>query len=283
MQPKLLTADRFVDPDCGCSYRYVYSDTEFFRPHYHDYYELFVLLDGSAVHLINGTREVLRRGAVVFIRPLDTHDYICEDGKPFSMLNFTFTAETAASLFEYLGEGFGTEHLLRAELPPEAHLSEDDFKWFTAQMASIRAIDPADPSARKTALRILLFRMVTKCFSNLSETTTKDMPPWLFHLCEKMRKNGNFTMGTARMYELTDRSREHVARSLKKYTGMTVSEFVNDLRLRFVANTLLNSNHSISHIIFESGFNNISWASELFRKKYGVSMREFRNNGCEKS
>ena len=78
------------------------------------------------------------------------------------------------------------------------------------------------------------------------------------------------------MFELSDRSREHVSRSLKKYTGMTVSEFVNDLRLTFVANMLKNSNHSVSHILFESGFNNVSWASELFRKKYGMTMREYR-------
>lgn len=283
MQPKLLTADRFVDPMSGCSYRYVYSDTEYFRPHYHDYFELFVLLEGRAVHLVNGVEEKLERGAVVFIRPDDTHDYVCEDGKPFSMLNFTFARETAESLFDYLGEGFGVHRLMTSPLPPEAHLTESDFKWFTAQMANLRAIHPDDHAARKTAIRILLFRLITKCFSTLSEDQNTDMPPWLSRLCDEMRKNGNFTGGAARMYELTDRSREHVARSLKKHTGMTVSEFVNDLRLRFVANTLLNSNHSISHIIFESGFNNISWASELFRKKYGVSMREFRNNGCEKS
>jgi len=59
--------------------------------------------------------------------------------------------------------------------------------------------------------------------------------------------------------------------------GVTVSEFINDLRLNYVANMLSNSNHTITEIIFESGFNNISWANELFKKKYGSSMRQFRN------
>ena len=27
MEPKLLTADRFVDSHTGCSYRYIYSDS----------------------------------------------------------------------------------------------------------------------------------------------------------------------------------------------------------------------------------------------------------------
>lgn len=276
MEPKLLTADRFVDPACGCSYRYVYSDTEYFRPHYHDYFELFVLLDGSAAHVVNGEEIPLSRGAVVFIRPSDTHDYLCRDGKPFSMLNLTFTKETAESLFGYLSDGFDTETLLSAPLPPESYLSDSDFKWLTSHMASLRAIDPEDNRARKTAIRILLFRLVTKCFSDLSAEKQSDMPTWLSQLCEEMKKNGNFTVGASRMYALTDRSREHVARTLKRHTGLTVSEFVNDLRLRFIANTLLNSNHSITEIVFESGFNNISWASELFRKKYGVPMREFR-------
>ena len=58
--------------------------------------------------------------------------------------------------------------------------------------------------------------------------------------------------------------------------GMTVSEYINGLRLNFIANMLKNSNHSVSDIIFESGFNNISWAAEQFKAKYGVTMREYR-------
>jgi AraC-like DNA-binding protein len=39
---------------------------------------------------------------------------------------------------------------------------------------------------------------------------------------------------------------------------------------------LKNSNHDIADIVYESGFGNISWASELFRKKYGVTMSGYR-------
>ena len=51
MEPKLLTAERFVDRETGCSYRYVHSSTEYFRPHFHDYYEIFILMEGEAKHL----------------------------------------------------------------------------------------------------------------------------------------------------------------------------------------------------------------------------------------
>ena len=46
MEPKLLTAERFVDQRIECMYRYILSDTEYFRPHYHDYFEIFLVLSG---------------------------------------------------------------------------------------------------------------------------------------------------------------------------------------------------------------------------------------------
>lgn len=280
METKLLTADRFVDLQTGISYRYIYSDTEYFRPHYHDYYELFILLDGNARHLINGEETQLKKGAAVFIRPSDTHDYRCIGGKPFSMLNLTFTAKTADALFDYLGDGQSITHLCRSVMPPSATLADADFSWLNAHMTAIRAISPDQKEKLKTSLRVLLFRLLTRYFLDLpdEEENGGDMPQWLASLCNEMRKNQNFVYGSARMFELSDRSREHVARTLKKHTGLTVSEFVNDLRLTFVANMLKNSNHSISHILFESGFNNVSWASELFRKKYGMTMKDFRKD-----
>jgi AraC-like DNA-binding protein len=39
---------------------------------------------------------------------------------------------------------------------------------------------------------------------------------------------------------------------------------------------LRDSNHGITKIIFESGFNNISWAFEQFKKKYGMTMSQYR-------
>ena len=93
MEPKLLTAVRFVDSTCGISYRYVYSDTEYFRPHFHDYYEVFLLLEGAVTHHVNGHAVPLGRGSLVFIRPNDTHDYLLRAGERFSMLNLTATRD----------------------------------------------------------------------------------------------------------------------------------------------------------------------------------------------
>ena len=54
MLPKMLDAKDHVDAQSGCLCRYVRSDTEYFRPHNHNYYELFLVLKGDVCHIING-------------------------------------------------------------------------------------------------------------------------------------------------------------------------------------------------------------------------------------
>jgi AraC family cel operon transcriptional repressor len=211
------------------------------------------------------------------VRPNDIHDYITRDGKKFSMLNIAFSAKTAESLFEYLGSGFPSKKMIDSKAPPQAQLGEKDISYVISHMTSILAIDENEYESRQSSMRILIFRIFTRYFSDYKDELSDDMPMWLAKLCDEMRKNGNFTYGTARMLELTDKSREHLSRSIKKYMGVTPSEFINDLRLSFIASMLKSSNHKIADIVFESGFGNLSWASLLFKQKYGITMQEYRN------
>lgn len=275
MEPKLLTNEYEFNNNLECLYRYVYSDTEHFDPHYHEFYEFFIILEGNAYHLINGSKTKLTKGSLVFIRPNDTHDYVAINSKPFVFLNISFSANTAAKIFDFLGDGFPSKQLISSPMPPEIHLNDYDLKRFTNRFESIKAIDPQNTAALKTAMRSFLFNTFTRYFA-VGEQIHEDMPVWLEQMCEKMKRDGNFALGSDYFFSLSDKSREHISRSIKQYTGMTVSEYINSLRLNFIANMLRNSNYSISQIIFDSGFNNISWASECFKLKYGVTMREYR-------
>lgn len=275
LEPKLLMSERFVDQNIGVSYRYVYSDTEYFRPHYHDYYEVFIMLDGTCNHYVNGSTIKLSKGNLVFIRPNDIHDYVDVSGDKFSFLNITCTKETITLMFDFLSSGFPAEPLLNAKLPPTVVLNVSEFARFEAKMNNIRAIDSKNHPAIKTQMRLLLLDIFTKYFSKF-ENSVDTVPYWLEDMCEQISKNGNFKKDSDFFFGLTDKTREHVSRSIKKYLGVTVSEYINSLRINYIANMLQNSNHSITDIVFESGFNNMSWASELFKEKYGMTMKDFR-------
>ena len=274
---KLLTAERFVDMNTGCSYRYVNSETERFKFHTHDYYEIFIMLEGRAVHFINGEEVRLNSRDIVFIRASDFHHYAPLTKEPFSFLNITFTKETMDLIFSYLAEGYPKRRLMNSKYAPMMTLTGEEFESISREMEKIRALLPEDSKRRKTALRILIMKLFSDVFERFIPRE-REIPEWLVLLSDKMESRTNFEGGISRMSELSGKSREHVARSIKKYYGKTPSEFINELRLNYITNMLKNSNHKILDIVLEAGFNNLSYASVLFLKRYGMTMSEFRRN-----
>ena len=53
MEQKTLLAIKHTDAATGFKLRHVKSETEYFRLHDHDYYEFFLVLKGSATHVVN--------------------------------------------------------------------------------------------------------------------------------------------------------------------------------------------------------------------------------------
>ena len=43
-----------VDPQAQCLYRYVYGANDIYRPHNHEFYEIFITISGTVTHFING-------------------------------------------------------------------------------------------------------------------------------------------------------------------------------------------------------------------------------------
>ena len=278
---KLLEAVRFVDMSAGCSYRYVTSDTEYFKEHTHDYYEIFIMLDGNAMHKINGETVPLTTGDAVFVRASDTHDY-CAVGVAFSFLNFTFTRETLECVFAFLGDGYPSAALMRSRLCPSVHMTASQRTMLSREMEKITAISPEGTAERRTALRVLLIKLFSDVFSTF-EGEAGQMPEWLSKLVITMQSDLSFTDGISRMVELSGKSREHLTRSVKKYLGKTPSEFINELRLNYIANMLRGSDRKILDIIMEAGFNSLSYASATFVREYGMSMSKYRERSIREN
>ena len=259
------------------SYRIVNSRTEYFTEHDHDFSEIFIMLTGEARHCANGRVEALKPGDIVLIRASDIHKYIKIPGKEFTFCNLTFTNRTINGVFDYLGEGFPSSLLIESKMPPMSSMTKRELASFNEKLTRLGALSPDDSSRIKTALRILLMDILTAHFSDFGGIGENN-PTWFDTLCAQMRANGNFAEGAQKMVELSGKSREHLSRCMRKYMGITLSEFINDLRLNYIANMLRNSNKKISDIVFDSGFNTMSLATRLFKQKYGVSMKDFRHS-----
>ncbi len=276
---KRLSAEENIDMESGCLYRYVNGGNDGFWPHCHNFYEIFITAKGTVEHWVNGKLIFLPEGSLVFIRPDDVHGYIydSEQSKKTAYVNLTFTKETAQQLFAYLSDGFPSKTLLEAAMPPYTVLPRDENKRLLSRISELNAVNRDDKKQLKLRMRMLIAEIFTRYFSQFEKHEESNMPQWLKSLSEAMEKPRNFMSGAARMAELSGKSREHISRSVKKYFGVTLSEYINDLRVNYAANLLLNTNTPVLDVCFECGFQNVSWFYSVFEKKYGVSPGMFRN------
>lgn len=274
-----LRSSDFANPISECFCHYVDSTIEHQTLHDHEYYELFLVIKGEIIHLINGSRQRLGEGSLVFIRPHDKHTYECIPDEQAKLINISLSEETIRLLFEYLSEDFPSKMLLEQEFPPLRLLSEDDKVWVKNHFERCYTFKWEKPQQLKMYARTLLVEIFQKFFNEGVYDSYK-IPQWLSDLCKQMRKPENFRLGAGRMVELSGKSREHLARSMKKFMNVSITNYVNELRINYAANMLASSNYSILDICYDMGYQNVSWFYTQFKKKFGISPKQFRQKFC---
>lgn len=68
------------------------------------------------------------------------------------------------------------------------------------------------------------------------------------------------------------------SRFIKKRTGKTFIDSLNEIRLGHAARLLIDTTQTIAEISYKCGFNNLSYFNRIFRRKNGCTPREFRQN-----
>ena len=74
------------------------------------------------------------------------------------------------------------------------------------------------------------------------------------------------------------KSREHLSRSIKKFYNLSFSDYINNIRLNYVANSLLDTDLSITYLFYEAGFENLSYAYVLFKRKFNTTPKMMRES-----
>lgn len=71
----------------------------------------------------------------------------------------------------------------------------------------------------------------------------------------------------------------HAGRVFKQHTGMSIPEYINQVRLSKAALWLENSDLTVSEIMLRVGYMNESYFFKLFKARYGVTPRNYKGKG----
>ncbi|GJM78403.1 AraC family transcriptional regulator [Paenibacillus sp. HMSSN-139] len=278
---KLLAADG-IDAEIQAHYRLIASVKDTIGMHTHDFFELFLILKGSVIHVINGNRQLLHENTLVFIRDRDVHYYEQTDGD-CQFINLSFNREVLDDLIAFLGEGFPSEKLLEPDMPPSTLLSKTEKEYVRYRLDQLSLI----PQEKKLAVKAEVRAILTDLFSRYikAEGDPVDLtgqPEWFRTLCKEARKKEHFTRGTAALVQLSGKSHAYVCRMFRQCLGMSPTQFINESRLSYAENLLLNTDMDILDICMEIGLDNVSYFYDLFKRKHGITPHRYRQFGYHK-
>ena len=105
----------------------------------------------------------------------------------------------------------------------------------------------------------------------------KKMPRWFEEFYDSLTKREVYSLKTSEIIKRSGKSREHLSRLFKQDTGTTIGVYLNELRIEHAAAMLTTTYFDIIDIALESGFENLSTFYHLFKKKKGISPKQYRS------
>lgn len=244
--------------------------------HTHDFYEVFLVLNGPLEYEINHASEILHPRSLIFVTPSDLHRFRClQRNKNATIVNIALSPDLLQTALGYLGQ---TSVLKATELRHFTlrGLSNKDWKMILEILGHTGewSTDKIPVSIRiKSFLTLILNLWIKGC-----STETKKLPVWLQTTLLKMEEPSNFKTGLEKMISLSGKTQEYLTRSMRKLIGLTPTAYINGLRLEEAKRLIQTTDLDILDIIEESGFHNISHFMRLFKIRFGTTPQRFKNS-----
>ncbi len=253
-----------------------------FPEHTHDYVEVVYMCAGETTHIVNGRRIKLEQGDLLFLSQSATHE-VCKAGEGDVAVNFIVLPDFFATALTAIGEeetplrkflvdclcgqntGLGYLHFDVSGVKPIQNLVEN-LLWTLLQET---------PNKRKMSqmTMALLFMQLTGHTETLLNDDLEDAA--VFRVLRYVETNyvgGSFG-------ELTDQMHydpSWLSREIKRKTGKTYTQLVQEKRLAQAAFLLKNTDRNVADISVAVGYENISYFHRIFADAYGKSPKHYR-------
>ena len=265
--------------------------------HTHPYFEIMYSNSGHFILEIfdekkqpNLTRVTVSAGQFVVLDSFTFHRLVLDKGKPSFIYNIEFMPRPA---HEY--NPFGVNDMIRinfGSLMRETALQRiaantDGYAvlYDSQQVGAalqelilqltndIRSPDDAVAAAIGQAK---VFNEISKCVNTREASSFSYIRKTNAYLQENyMRK-----IVVDSIAEAVGVSKAYLHRQYKKYTGNTILETINTLRMQKAAELLTDSDVAINKVAARVGFSNTNQLNYEFKKAFGVSAGEYRKSHC---
>jgi len=254
-----------------------------FPLHYHDEFELnFIRNAKGAKRIVGDSLEVIDDMEMVLIGPNLYHAWFTYQCKSETIKEVTIQwhkdlfdekflcrnqLNFVRSMFERASKGISFSQETIAALAPRL-LSLNEKNGFDSVLELMSILHDLSTSRNMRTLSNATF--ANEQFSYNSRRIEKAF--------QYMYTNYDRTVTLSEVAKLVNMTDVSFSRFMKKRTGNTFIDSLNEIRLGHASKKLIDTTHSIAEISYHCGFNNISNFNRIFKKKKGCTPKAFRES-----
>ena len=243
-------------------------DGEFHRSdaHYHRQMEIFYLLEGSVVIVVDSKTFHVEKGGILVIPPLTLHSSIYSNVHNSRMVINCSPSHLPPELADAVDAPFYIQPRPESE-------GEIDLLF-----RSIQKEYGSGKDYREQAL-VHWISLLTICLLRLrpraaTPTVTEDFIEQAISYIQRQYAGRIRITETAQYCGVTP---EHLSRTFKQKTNLHFNEYVLSYRLKQAEIQLIaNQTRTITDVAYSCGFNDSNYFSSCFKKLYGITPSEFR-------
>ena len=226
-----------------------------------DSYLLMFVESGSLELETSGSKEVATAGTIVFLNCYLPHSYGSPNGA--HVLWFHFDGVLAK---DYYNEFYSRNG--NVILPSNPHEFREMFVGLLSNFTNQKEIDEISLSLSITSILTGLFAGSVDNYSITSNSIRHALSYISEHFTEDVSLN--------ELADIAGLSPYYFSRAFKKETGVSPHQYVINTRISFAKYYLSSSQKSISEIAHDSGFKDESAFCFTFKKREGVTPKEYR-------
>lgn len=245
--------------------------------HTHDFFEIVYMVDGSAQH-VTITKEgkekntLLEKGSITFLRLGDAHqffqgEYLHRD----VVIRKSLLKDTCDFLSTTL-----YEDIMNANIPLQVSVSTDKIVQFEQKIKLINQILPSKKAQKEALIKSFLVNLLECFLTSDTEEYFNDLPSWFNEFLSHFNKISCIKGGLPEIVNFSNYDNKYLCYVFKKYTGVTMTEYLNHARLNYASSLLKSTNKTVSDIALEAGFSSTSYFNVIFKRRFGVTPKQMR-------
>lgn len=250
--------------------------------HYHDFHKILILLSGDVTYCIEGRTYDLRANDIVLVNAGEVHKPVIHSDAPYERIIIYVSPEF---LEEYREEGNDLSLCLRQALAEQSHVLRLHSSLSGRLGTTMRELDRSlgdEDYANELYHRVLFLEFMIQlnraALHNHIEfigdsTSNEKILSILSYLNDHLTEDISIDDLSSRFFL----SRYYLMHTFKEQTGYTIGSYLSTKRL-ILARELLANGTPITDVCYACGFRNYSTFSRAYKKSFGESPRDYRQN-----